>query len=360
MRPRTIRVRLGRLRRRFSNKSNVIQTRAGAFSLPQPSLHRHWIVGRGVCLYRYAAFAHVPRSKRRAALELKVPVWSPFRKTGFHAVWAESAVMVWFWDAEAMRNRTSGDGEDPDDADRVRVLPETVFYPRKSDGVHLQACREGFELQHWRADVLLDAFWFAERPGENQIDWFLARRGLETSAPDLKVPQTPASAFDPEPWAARVRPGEWLEAHESALVAGCLLALVTAALWQEIRFRKTRHLTSGTTAAFARIQDEIDPLLQARNELVRLRRKNLALSALLAAPSQAHLMGEVDRALPSASASFHEWRYQRGELAIVIEDTEPDPISYVRALEAHPLFSQVRAEQARKAGRLKISMQVGP
>lgn len=346
------------MRRRFSNKSNVIQTRAGAFSLPQPSLHRHWIVGRGVCLYRYAAFAHVPRAKRRAALELKVPVWSPFRTTGFHAVWAESAAMVWFWDAEAVRNRTSGDGKDSDNPDRVRVVPETVFYPRKTDGLHLQACREGFELQHWHANVLLDAFWFAERPDENQIDWFLARRGIETSAPDPKVPLTPASAFDPEPWAARVPPGEWVEANESALVAACVLALVTAALWQEVRFRKTAHLTSGATAAFARIQDEIAPLLEARNALVGLRRKNLALSALLAAPSQAQLMGEVDRALPSASAEFHEWRYQRGELAILVEDTDPDPISYVRALEAHPLFSQVRAEQARKAGRLKISMQV--
>ena len=310
-------------------------------------------------MYRYEEFAHVPRAKRRAALELKVPVWSPFRKTGFHAVWAESAAMVWFWDAEAVRSRTSGDVEDPERADPVRIVPETVFYPRKSDGVHLQTCREGFELQHWRANVLLDAFWFAERPDEHRIDWFFARRGIETSAPDLKVPQTPASTFDPEPWAARVRPGEWLEANESALVAACLLALAMAALWQEVRFRKTTHVTSSATAAFARIQDEIDPLLQARNELVRLRRTNHALSALLAAPSQAHLMGEVDRALPSASASFHEWRYQRGELAIVVEDAEPDPISYVRALEAHPLFSRVRAEQARKAGRLKISMQVG-
>lgn len=70
-------------------------------------------------------------------------------------------------------------------------------------------------------------------------------------------------------------------------------------------------------------------------------------------------MGEVDRTLPSPAATFHEWRYQRGELSIVIEDEDPDPIAYVRALEAHSLFDQVKAEHARKAGRLKISMRVG-
>lgn len=267
--------------------------------------------------------------------------------------------MVWFWDAETVQPQTSSEAANRTNTKRVRILPETVFYPRKPDGVHMQACYEGFELQHWRADALLDSFWFAEQPDENQMDWFLARRGVETLAADAKIPQTPAAAFEPEPWVSRVPPREWLEANEPTLVTACVIALAMTALWQDVRLRKTHHFTHIAEAAFARIQDEINPLLRARNELVRLRRKNLALSALLATPSQAHLMGVVDRALPSAAATFHEWRYQRGELSLVVEDAEPDPIAYVRALEAHPLFNQVRAEQARKAGRLKISMQVG-
>ena len=312
-----------------------------------------------MCLYRYQDFAHVPRAKRRSALELKLPVWSPFRNTRFHSTWEGSAAMVWFWDAEAVQSKPSGGAANREETKWVRTLPETVFYPRKPDGVHVQACYEGFELQHWGADALLDSFWFAERPDENRIDWFLARRGIETLAAGSKIPHTPASAFEPEPWVSRVPPREWLEANEPALVAAGVIVLAMAALWQDVRSRKTHHFTQIAEAAFARIQDEIDPLLQARNELARLRRRNLALSALLAIPSQAHLMGEVDRVLPSAAATFHEWRYQRGELSLVVEDAEPDPIAYVRALEAHPLFTQVRAEQARKAGRLKVSMRVG-
>ena len=324
------------------------------FPLQQPSLHRHWIVGRGLCMYRYEDFAHVPRAKRRPALELKLPVWSPFRNTGVHTVWTGSAAMVWFWDADAVGDETPhAAGREPG-----RVLPETVFYPRKPDGVHLQACHEGFDLQHWHAEALLDSFWFPDRPDDRQTDWFLARRGIETAAAELTVPSTPGAAFDPDPWAARVSPRAWLEAHEATLVAAGVLVLAMSALWQEVRFRKTQHLTQTVDAVFARIQDEIAPLLQARNELGRLGRRNLALSDLLATPSQAYLMGEVDRTLPSTAATFHEWRYQRGALSIVIEDAEADPIAYVRALEAHPLFDQVKAEQARQAGRLKISMRV--
>ena len=107
------------------------------------------------------------------------------------------------------------------------------------------------------------------------------------------------------------------------------------------------------------MQDRVGPLLEARNELLRLRRTNRALVALLNEPSQAHLMALVDRTIPSPEAEFREWRYQQGELTVVVEDPDPDPIAYVRALEEEPLFEQVRAEPARGGeGRLRITLRV--
>lgn len=309
-------------------------------------------------MYRCEEFGHVPRAKRRPALELKLQVWSPFDTTDSHCLWAGSTAMLWFWDAEAVRGARFEGTVSREDTERVRVLPETVFFPRKSDGVHLQACHEGFELQYWRADVLRDAFWFAQRPDENQTDWFLARLGFSVSAADLDVPHVPSSALDSEPWAGRMSPRAWLETNEPTLVAACGLVLTMALLWQEVRFRKLHHLVRTAAVASSRIQDEVAPLVRARNELVRLRTRNRALSEVLATPSQAYVMNEVDRTLPSPSATFHQWRYRRGELSVLVEDAAPDPISYVRALEAHPLFHRVKAEPDRKADRLKISMDV--
>ena len=325
-------------------------------ALQQTALQRHWIVGRGLCMYRCEELGHVPRAKRRSALELKLQIWSPFDATGSHCVWAGSAAMIWFWDAEAVRGATFEGPRAP--TDRSRVLPETVFFPRKPDGVYLQACHEGFELQHWHADALRDAFWFAQRPDANQTAWFLARRGIAADAADPDVPSVPPSAFDSEPWTGRMSPRAWFETNEPAVVAACVLMLAMAGLWQEVRFRKLQHFTREAEAAFARIQDEVAPLVRARNELVRLRTRNRTLSDLLAQPSQAQVMNEVDRALPSPSATFYQWRYRRRELSIVIEDTAPDQIAYVRALEAHSLFRHVKAEPDRKANRLKISMEV--
>ena len=243
-------------------------------------------------------------------------------------------------------------------AARLRVRPETVFHARKPDGLHLQACREGFELQYWRSDVLADTFWFPDRPDERNLRWFLDRQGADAHAAPLSAPVAAGAELTPEPWPVSLTPGEWLEANERTLVATCFLTLLLAVVWQEARFWKIHHLKDAAAAELTRMQDELDPLLEARNELLRLRRTNRGLSKSLREPSQARLMGLVDRAIPSAQARFREWRYQQRELTVVVEDPDLDPITYVRSLEAEPLFDQVRAEPARGDNRIKITLRV--
>ena len=314
-------------------------------------------------MYHCEGFGSVPRNKRRSALELKLPVWSPFVRTGHHCVWSGGSAMVWYWDEDkvaAAREASVFGLAGAKRAARIQVLPETVFHPRKPDGVHLQPCHEGFELQHWRADLLVDSLWYPERPREAQVARFLGRRRGEAAvaAPRL-VPEAPDSGKAPQPWATSLTPREWVEANERNLVAACLLVLALAVVWQEARYWKIRHFEEAAAAELARMQDRLGPLLEARNELLRLRRTNRGLVTLLNEPSQARLMALVDRALPSAEAEFREWRYQQGELTVVVEDSDPDPIAYVRALEAEPLFDQVRAEPARGGeGRLEITLRV--
>ena len=332
------------------------------------SLHSHWIVGRDLCMYRREDFANVPRSKRRSALALKLPVWSPFERTGHYCVWSGSSAMVWFWDEDQV-GAGSDASEVPDApgappsgapvpaATGLRVLPETVFQPRKPDGLHLQRCREGFELQYWRSDLLADAFWFPDRPDRRKLRWFIDRQAGAQALQSSKL-GVAGGELSPDPWRVPLAPGEWLEANERVLVATCLLVLALAVAWQEARFWKIRHLAESAATELARMQDRLEPLLSARSELVRLHRTNRTLSAILREPSQARLMGLVDRAIPSAQARFREWHYQQRELKVIVEDPDLDPIAYVRALEAEPLFDQVRAEPVRGDDRIEITLRV--
>ena len=356
---------LSKLRRLFFGKPGAIQTADGARPLSFRSTASTWIVGRGLCMYRCEDFTAVPRGRRRNALDFKLPVWSPFEHTGYHAVWRGGVAMVWFWDSDKVASARAEYAtllpKSRGRASRLRILPETVFHARKPNGLHLQPCVEGFEIQYWRAEVLADAFWFPEEPQASQLGWFVARQegAAGTPAPAGGDAPTPASGLmAPEPWPVSADPREWLAANQRVLTAACLLPLVLVLLWQEARYWKIRHLEATATRELDGLQSQLTPILEARKALLELRRTNLALLDALQEPSQASLMDAVDRAIPSPDARFREWRYQRGELTVLIEDRRPDPVSYIRSLEALPLFDQVKVKPHRGRERLEINLKV--
>ena len=343
------------LRRRFSKRPNFIQGRAGATRLPQPSLRAHWILGRGLCMYRCESFEHVPRSRREAALKLQVPGWSPFDRTEHYAVWAGGDAMVWYWDAEAvdrdaMRAQVAEAGAD---AAHCLVLPETVFRPRQGDGLCVQRCAEGFEIQHWRDGLLRSAVWSLEAPSAQRLALFAERQGVADDAVEV-------DALLAEPWAAELSPREWLVANELRLAAGLALVLSTLLIWQEGRFWRLALAGEGVERDFAAIQEEVAPFMAARNEHRRLSGINDRLDGLLREPSQARLMGLIDQTVPNPEARFASWHYQQGELKVVVEAAAADPVQYVRLMEALPPMADVRVEQARGRNRVELTMQVAP
>ena len=345
---------LAALRRRFSNHVNVIQTVAGVERLSGKSLHANWIVGRGLCLYRCEDFSNVPKNRRRAAMELRIPVWSPFEHTGHHCVWSGGTAMVWLWNADAVAQANGGPGAQ---ADAQREIPETLFLPRQSDGTFVQACQHGFDLQHWRDGVLHDSFWSAEEPTQADLNDLRLRHG--EYAPEVEVAASPAT-LAADPWATPINPAEWLATNERTLVTAAVFVLLLAAVWLEARVWHAHWEADAAATELTRLETELGPLLAERAEFLSLRRLNEGLAAYLAEPSQAYLMSVVDGAIPNADAAFKQWSYQQRELTVVVEDPNLDPIAYIESLEAEPLFNEVRTELARDANRLEITLEVQP
>ena len=343
------------LRRRFSRSPNLLQNRSGVALLPFHSLRPHWILGRGLCLYRCESFAHVPRPKREAALALQASSWSPFERTGHFSVWSGGTAMVWYWDADALDMESGSQllAETGLDPSQCLVLPETLFRPRQKDGIHLQQCQEGFEIQCWRDGLLEDAFWSLQPPTEQRLAWFADRQGLA----DAGVPPLVDELLS-EPWSADTTPREWLLRNELRLAAAVAMVLTTVLVWQEARQWKYGLAEGAFNESFSLIQDEVAPFMAARDGHRRFNRVNERLNELLLAPSQAYLMGVVDRTTPNPEAKFTLWRYQEGELQVVVEDAEASPVEYVRLLEEQPIFADVRVEQARGENRLQLSMRV--
>ena len=308
-------------------------------------------------MYRCERFANVPRNRRRAALELSLPLWSPFPRTGHHCVWQGDAAMVWFWDASVAPNieACQADVAAVFDGDGVRVRPETVFHPQGQDGFRLQGCHHGVEMQYWRAGALLGSFWQRQAPDKQRIDWFFASVGESPGAGDYAADVAPPQP-NVEPWATPETPREWLLRNERRLAAAALALIAAALLWQEARIWRVHWAAAAAAAQIAERGEEMGPTLAARDEARRLRRRNLDLAAILNAPSQARLMGLVHESLPDAEAEFRQWRYNQGDLAVELKGQAIDRVRYVQGLEQ--AFDQVDLGQAQQPEHIDVRMQV--
>ena len=357
-----------RLRHRFARRRSAVQTRDGVALVDGKSVQSRWIVARSLCMYRSEDFANIPRNRRDAAVALKIPMWSPFEHVGHHCAWTGTRAMVWFWNAAAVEAdaallglRTTG--RTPPD---VRMLPETVLYPKRPDGVHLQACREGFDLQYWRRGALLDSLWMAERPDAGRVDAFAAQHVRDDDPEDAglaAVPPASPATFSADPWIAPPNPRAWLIANERTLVVAALAVFAAAAAFQEARYWRY-HLAHAADADELRaIDDELAPVLDARDTLVALNRRNAFLARALNQPSQALLMLRVDRALPSA-IQYRSWRYQQQDLAMVLaSNAAVDPVAIISSLQAVESFADVRPGRSDQEGlevRLRVASEGSP
>ncbi len=362
-----------RLRRRFARRRSVIQTRVAVELLESASIQSQWIVARSLCMYRSEDFAGVPRNRRDAAVALRIPVWSPFERGGHYCAWSGTTAMVWFWDETAVvvdpaRLGVPRYGAPSSDASSsgVRVLPETVLYPEKVDGVHLQECREGFDLQYWRDGVLVDSLWLAARPTTRRVAAFVAQHDGGSATDDgggatvREVPTTVA-CLAPGPWATPFRPQAWLVANEHALAVTVFAVLAAVAAFQEARLWRYHFANASATAQYDNIERQLVPVLEARDELLGLDRRNAFLTRVMQQPSQAELMLRVDRALPGQAIQFKSWQYRQGDLTVVLSNSATeDPVAIIANLQADPLFTEVRPGRSDKDGfavSLRIAME---
>ena len=351
-----------RVRRRLATHPNAIQTTTGAELLDFRSPHPHWIVSRGLCMFRREDFSNVPRNKRRAAVELRVPGVEPVPppRPPLRVVRRHRHGLVLGPRQGPHRRRTlrrpghrrrrrAHRPRDRLPSHQVRTAP-TCRPATKDSSCSAGAtpsCRTPSGSRRARSSTI--------------IAWFLARTGdAEAHAPEQNCAPAPAAPLLRDPWSSALSPREWFEVNETALVAAAVLLLAVALVWQETRVWKAHYIKAAAIEEFEHLQDTLAPELTARTELLDLRTQNRAIARILREPSQARLMAIVDGAVPSAEARFVAWRYQQGELRVVVEDPTPHPIAYVESFAAVPMFEDVQAAPERTAERLEITMRVAP
>jgi len=335
------------LQQRFYNQPGTIQTREGVRNLPGKFQYSLLVLGRGLCMYRYQDFSHVPKNKRESALESAMDLWSPFEQTGWYCHWHAGFAMVWFWDKSGIKN-------DALPAPFLRVIPETVVLNRSQNGCVRQQCESGVELQYWNNSVLEDSLWFAEEPDTKQVHKFSSRYSESSDLVDQPSPGTV------QIWHQELGPIEWMQQHEKHLVSTAVVIFGILMVWQEVRIFRAGFQEQAAETRLLDLEEELAPLLAARNEIDRLVQRNNNTLRLASTPSQARLMTLVSKVLPGQSVLFREWHFQQGALRFTVEDLDAgsNTIDYVTGLRTELLFTDVSAEQARGNNRFQISLRV--
>ncbi len=313
-------------------------------------------MGRAFCLYRYHSFTHVPKEHRQAALANLIEVWSPFSETAYYVSWRAGHAMVWFWDAQRIDFSLLGEAALGAAFVLSETLPETVLLPAKNNGIYLQVCQEGTELQYWHDGLLLESQWYLARPSLSEQASFL--RSIQYSANDATSIQTVDLDWLEQPWSGDVSWSSWLTKNEWRMGAVAVAVLLLILVWQEGRYWQAVVKTTQQKSQIVSLSDSLEPLINARNKIQVLQSWNQAVAAEIGQPQQIRLMNSVDSVLPSAAAAFIEWRYQRGQLEVLIDDPAAQPVQYVKSLQSLPVFSSVRTEKGRDDGQIRLVAEV--
>ncbi len=301
-------------------------------TLESPTL----IIPRKFLFYQCMEFDSVPRALRANLLLQRVRQLSPFNNPATWHVSEGNNAQVWFWDAERVIRM-----HHEQDLPTLSVVPEIMLYPPLDNGLRVQACIDGWELQYWSAKLLRHSRWFAQKPDARAQADFVRVCG----ATEDEQWSEASSELLSKPWNEKAfwsKENLQSEAVAPRLVLGVFLVwfCLQLGLGLGVQIKKT-FLSASVVSKNHRLAD----VVKQRDGALQQQEFNQAVSAIVDRPSQLHLFAQV-RACLSGVNNFMilDWQYQRGQIAVVLQQENLDTRALIEACNKNPLFSDVRAE----------------
>ncbi|HEC84967.1 MAG: hypothetical protein DRR08_13490 [Candidatus Parabeggiatoa sp. nov. 2] len=332
--------------RRYLQKRNEIvtpQSRKG---------RREWVISRSLCYYRLFSLTDIPAARRDSVLQLQIKQWSPFQDYASYIVWQGGQAQVWIWDKQQQQNLLTETG-----IKKATCLPESLLRTRcTKDTIQLLQCLEGFEGQIWIDGLLIGSRWWAQIPNETQWANFQRAHSLPASTEE---PSPIEEALLKRPWGrSKKHFSRFKLFHERIWVTLGAAIFIVVLTWQTVSIWKWQQATEQLQTQIDELNENVAPILAARNQAFADKKQSEQILALAPYPSQLELMTQVAEKLPRRNTKLIEWFYQIGELRFTIETRRLDPTFYVKTFQALPLFRDVKAETGRKSNQIIISMQL--
>lgn len=318
----------------MSSESIKLLTENSAYesaALETPTL----IIPRKYLFYQCMSFENVPRTLRNNLLLQRVRQLSPFNRPATWQVSDNNAAQVWFWDADRVDRI-----RDQQTLPALNLVPEVMLYPPLDNGLRVQPCIEGWELQYWSGRVLRHSRWFAAKPNFRDHADFVRVCGAtddeawcEGEAHLLSKPWN-EKAF----WSRESLQSEFIAPR---LVLGLFLAWFCLQLGMALGVQIKKAFLA---EAVANKSETLADLVDQRDATLQQQEFNQAVSALVQSPSQLHLLAQVSTCLSAFDFTILSWQYQSGQIAVLLQQENLDTRALIEACNQNPTFTDVRAE----------------
>lgn len=304
------------------------------------------IIPRKYLFYQCIEFDVVSRSLRANLLIQRIRQLSPFNNPAHWQVNQGNLEQVWFWESERVIRM-----HHEQDLPTLNVVPETMLYPPLANGLRIQPCIEGWDLQYWSANVLRHSRWFASKPNAREQADFIrvcgAAENEEWQEGDLYLL--------PKPWNEKTfwsKENLTSEAVAPRLVLGVLLAWLTLQLGLGLGVQIHEKILATSVASKNK---QLKTLVRERDGALQQQELNQAIVSLVSSPSQLHLLAQVRACIPAdAKYSILDWQYQHGQLTLLLQQDSLDTRALIQSCSANPAFSEVHVEPGITPDQIRV------
>lgn len=332
-----------------------------ALVLSSRTLAPEIVVGRDLCHYTVLDLQHVPQRQRQQALQHHVEAHSPWPQPDYFCAWRAGRAQVWLWDAAQVEKQLAS-REQLSTLAMLRArtalrLPESIFYNRPdTDGVFLQTCHRGFELQAWRNGILSSSRWYPNKPDDAATQWFSRAQGLEFGQ---SVQASPDTHLQPTPWTGSRPPiWQWFQLRQRNLAAAILLISISVASLQVSATLHWMSLENDYRQQAAALQTSAGNLLQAKGQAKRALIRHDRLHSLFDHPAPLAAQWRVASRMPdNLDYEVVIWERTDKRVEMVIKAELSDTLSIVQALNGKGL-ADVTVDPWRQPGHHSIRLQL--
>lgn len=311
--------------------SDALKPADASISLESPSL----IIPRKYLFYQYMDFAAVPRALRRNLVLQRIRQLSPFGEPAFVEVAEGDSIQVWFWDAARVARLHS-----QQDLPSLVAVPEILLYAPCENGLRLQQCLDGWELQYWSGNTLRHSRWLSSLPSERDKADFVRVCGTT----EADVWQAVDAQLLPRSWNEKQF---WSKDYLLSPAVAPKLVLLALVAWLCLELGlwlgaagKEAVLSHSVASKNSQLID----LVRQRDRALQQQEFNQSVLALLEAPSQLHLLAQVHSCLKDMNYTILDWQYQRDQLNLVLQQESLDTRALIESCSKASVFGEVRAE----------------